>query len=99
MSSTWTVPRLSTEWVGPITVSAGSTVITGWTVGVFPRGYQPLSADEINAVPTDIDGLLGVLVGPNTPWALTPGSYRIWVTFANAPEQPVLDDVGLIQVT
>jgi hypothetical protein len=99
VSTTWTVPRLSTEWVGPITVSDGTTDITDWTAGVFPRGYQPAGLDEIATPPTDIDGLLGVLIGPLGDYALDPGTYRIWVCFARPPEMLVLNDVGLIQVT
>jgi hypothetical protein len=99
VSSTWTVPRQSTEWVGPITVTSGTTEITDWTVAVFPRSYQPSDATEISGPPTDIDGQLGVLVGPDSAWPLTPGTYRIWIYFDHPPEKPVLNDVGLIKVT
>lgn len=98
MSPTWTVPRLSTEWVGPITVTSGDVVITDWTIAVFPRHYQPTIA-EISGPPTAIDSQQGVLVGPGSSWPLTPGTYRIWITFDHPPEAPVLNDVGLIKVT
>lgn len=99
MSTTWTVPRTSTEWVGPIAVYSGDLLITDWTVAVFPRGYQPASPDEITAPPCIVDGQPGVLVGPAGDWPMPVGTHRIWVRFVRDPEVPVLNDVGLIKVT
>lgn len=99
MSTTWTVPRQSTEWVGPITIKNGDVEVTDWTVAVFPRHYQPVDASEISEPPTSVDGLLGVLVGPASSWPLTPGTYRLWVTFSHPPEAPVINTLGLIKVT
>ena len=96
--TTWTVPRQSTQWVGPINVDHHGTEVTDWTVGVFPRHYQPASAAEISEEPTPAHGELGILVGPNSDWPLLPGTYRIWVTFSQPPEVPVLNDVGLIKI-
>jgi len=96
--TSWRVPRLSTEWVGPITVTRNGTPVTGWKLALFPRTYQPAATSEINETPSTLDGGLGVLVGPGTSHVLTPGLYRLWVRFVDTPEAPVLNDVGTIQI-
>lgn len=99
MSTTWTLPRLSTEWVGPITVSRDGTPVTGWTYALALFGERPATADAISGTPHELDGGLGILVGPGTSHVLAPGVYRIWVRYVDAPEAPVLDDVGRIHIT
>lgn len=97
--TTWTLPRLSIEWVGPITVTRDGDPVTDWVVAVFPRQYQPATVDEIDEQPTALDGGLGVLVGPGTANPLTPGLYRLWIRYVSNPEAPVLNSVGTIQIT
>ncbi|HEX5525153.1 MAG TPA: hypothetical protein VFX53_17040 [Pedococcus sp.] len=99
MTTSWRVPRLSTEWVGPIAVTRNGAVVTDWTVAIFPRIYQPTLVSEIDEEPSTLDGGLGVLIGPGTDHVLTPGLYKIWVRYVDTPEAPVLDNVGLIQIT
>lgn len=96
---TWTIPRLSTEWIGPIEIHNGGIVVEDWTAAVFRSTYQPTTPTEINDPPTILDGQRGVLIGPGTPWNLTPGLHRLWITFQHPPETPVLDDVTLIHIT
>lgn len=95
----WTVPRLSTEWVGPITVTRNGVPVTGWKLAIFPRTYQPAATSEINETPSTLDGGLGVLIGPGSGHVLSPGLYRLWVRYVSNPESPVLSDVGLIHIT
>lgn len=99
MANAWSVHRLSTQWVGPIAVSHHGVEVADWTVAVLPNGAQPADVTDIAGVPTSIGGVLGVLVGPGTPWVLPPGSYRVWVRFDQPPEAPVLNDMGLITIT
>lgn len=95
----WTVPRVSTEWVGPISVTRNGVAVTGWKLAVFPRAYQPAAASEINETPSTLDGGLGVLIGPGSAHVLSPGLYRIWVRYVDTPESPVLSDVLLLHIT
>lgn len=97
--TTWILPRLSTEWVGPIVVSVDDVPVTGWTYTLVPVGDRPATVDDIADVPTLLDGGLGILVGPGTGHELTQGTYRIWVRYVDAPEAPVLNDVGTIHIT
>lgn len=97
--TTWILSRLSTEWVGPITVTADGTPVTGWTYALVPANSRPASVDDIALVPQPLDGGLGILVGPGTGHVLEQGVYRIWVRYVDAPEAPVLNDVGSIYIT
>lgn len=97
--TTWTFPRLSTEWVGPISVAADDVPVTGWAYALTLYGERPESVDDIDGTPDALDGGLGILVGPGTSNVLAPGVYKIWVRYVDAPEAPVLDDVGLIHIT
>lgn len=94
----WSLPRLSTEWIGPIVVTRNGTPVIGWKLGLFPRTYQPASVTEISETPSNLDGGYGVLVGPGTSHVLTPGLYRIWIRYVDVTEAPVLSDVGTIQI-
>lgn len=94
----WTLPRLSTEWVGPIVVQRDGETVTTWKLAIFPRAYQPTLVTEINESPSTLDGGLGVLVGPGTSHVLAPGMYRLWVRFVDSPEAPVINDVATLFV-
>lgn len=95
----WTVPRWSTEWVGPITVSRNGAPVTGWKITVLPAGQQPSDETAIAETPTSLSGGLGVMVGPGTTHELGPGIYRLWVRYVDSPEAPVLSDAGTLVVT
>lgn len=97
--TTWTLPRLSIEWVGPISVAADGEPVTGWTYALTLYGDRPASVTAISGTPVELDDGLGILVGPGTDHELEPGVYRIWVRYVDDPEAPVLDDVGLIHIT
>jgi hypothetical protein len=94
----WKLPRLSTEWVGPITVTDDGVPVTGWKVAIFTNGYQPELASEISESPTTVDGGLGVLIGPGTSHVLAPGFYRVWIRYVASPEAPVINNVATIQI-
>lgn len=96
--SHWTLPRLSTEWVGPIVVTRSGAPVAGWKLAIFPRTYQPAAVTEIAESPSTLDGGLGVLVGPGSSHVLAPGLYRLWVRFVDNPEAPVINDFGTIQI-
>jgi hypothetical protein len=94
----WKLPRLSTEWVGPITVTRDGNPVTGWKIAIFPHAYQPAAVTEIAETPSTLSGGLGILVGPGTSHALAPGLYRLWIRYVSAPEAPVLNTVGTVQI-
>jgi hypothetical protein len=98
VATIWRLPRLSKEWLGPITVTRDGDPVTGWTLAILPRGQQPTGVAAINQEPTTIDGELGVLVGPGTDHVLTPGLYRLWIRYADATEAPVINDVATIHI-
>ena len=97
--TTWHVNRLSKEWVGPITVQANGTPVTGWTYAIVPATEQLDDTADITGVPSTLDGGLGILVGPDTGHELAPGEYTIWVRYVDDPEAVVLDDVGRVVIT
>ena len=98
-TTTWTVPRESREWIGPISLT---NKITGLPIGTFdtaclPIGQHPVEADW--AAPTVLGAANGVLVGPGTPLALPGGTYALWCRFLANPERPVITDFGYVIVT
>jgi hypothetical protein len=95
VSTTWTMPRESREWVGPLTVTANGVPTLTYQVSVVHGADRPTRW----AAPDPLGGQLGVLVGPTATWPLAPGQYSIWVQVTSAGEAPVLDDVGTITVT
>jgi hypothetical protein len=95
----WRLPRLSTEWVGPITVTRDGVVVTGWTLAVLPWSVEPSATADIAEAPTSLNGGLGVLVGPGTTHVLESGEYWIWVRYVDNPEAPVLAGIGRIIIT
>lgn len=97
--TTWTLPRLSVEWVGPITVQRNGVTVTGWTYTILPATDQPTTTTAIGSTPTTISGQLGILIGPGTTHPLTVGTYRIWIRYVDNPEAPVLNNVGSITIT
>jgi hypothetical protein len=95
--TTWSLSSLSREWVGPITVTADDTPVTGWTYLVLPWGEKPTAPEDIDRVPDALDGGLGVLVGPGSTNILPVGVYRIWLRYVDAPEAPVLyEDMTIV---
>lgn len=90
----WTLPRLSREWVGPITLINKLTnlPISTFEVAVVARGMQPVATDW--TAPDLLTGQNGVLIGPGTLRVLPPGAYRLWVRTTAAPEMPVLSNVA-----
>lgn len=103
VTATWTLSRLSREWVGPITVTADGSAVTDWTYAIVPFGQQPASPEAIDAAPFLLDPgpavRSGILVGPGTDHELTPGRYQIWLRFVADPEAPVLVAVGVLVIT
>jgi hypothetical protein len=95
MTTTWTLPRESKEWVGPVTVTANGVPTTTFSVSLTTGTDRPAGwrAPDVQG------GQLGILVGPGTSWPLPPGLYAIWVQIVSSGEAPVLDDVGTIIIT
>lgn len=87
--STWTIDRLSVEHV-PVNVADNDVPVTGWTYAVLPRDEHPAETADIAGEPDELDDQLGVLVGPGTDNALAPGTYRVFVRYADSPEAPVI---------
>jgi hypothetical protein len=99
ITTTWTLPRSSREWVGPLTVTADDAAVTGWTYAILPFGERPATPEDIDGVPTVLDDARGILVGPDTDNELAAGRHVIWVRYVSGQEAPVLDDVGILVIT
>lgn len=99
ITPTWTLSRLSREWVGPIAVAADEVAVDGWTYAVLPFGDRPAESEDIDGEPVVLDDALGILVGPGTEHVLTPGRYLIWIRYVSGQEAPVLDGVGALVIT
>jgi hypothetical protein len=95
----WRLSSLTREWVGPITVTADDTPVTAWTYRVMPWGDKPDTPESIDDTPTDLNGGLGVLVGPGSDNVLAVGEYQIWIRYVDSPEAPVLHDDMTIIIT
>jgi hypothetical protein len=91
----WTLPRESKEWVGPITVTANGVPTTAFKVAVVAAGTRPTA--YVN--PDLLGGAQGVLVGPGATWPLPQGVYQVWVQVTAATEVPVLDSVAQLVIT
>lgn len=94
--TTWTLPRESKEWVGPVTVTVSGTPVTTFTLAILPKGTRPASGDW--ATPYALDGGLGLLVGPGSTLVLPVGVHRVWAKITDAPEIPVAE-VGTVIIT
>jgi len=94
VSTVWSLPMETEEWVGPITVTRLSAPITTWQITVVRRGKRPTAWAD----PDPLDGGLGVLVGPNTANVLTVGTYDVKVRVTDSPEVPVIN-AGTIVIT
>lgn len=99
IAQTWTLSRLSREWVGPITVTADGTPVADWLYAIVPSSAQPADSADIDGVPIVLDDTLGVLVGPESDNPLGPGRYRIWIRYTAGQEAPVLECVGVLVIT
>lgn len=90
--TTWTVIAETREWVGPITMSLTANDVTTTTedfeVCVVPKGSRPTAWQAPDA---SQGGELGVLVGADTPYPLTPGpTYQIYARHTSTLEIPVV---------
>lgn len=103
VSTTWTLSRLSREWVGPITVTADGLAVDDWTYLLLPAGTRPATPENIDGAPTVLgtgeEARAGILVGPGTDDELGPGRYLIWLRYVADPEAPVLTPVGVVVIT
>ena len=99
MSTLWTLPRESEEWVGPLTVTVNGAPVTTYQVAVVKHGQRPTAWATPDNDPRTPFTALGVLIGPGTANALAAGSYHIWIKVTSSPELPVLDDAGQIIIT
>lgn len=88
--TTWDIPQLSREWIGPITVTANGVAVTSYKLALMPDGSEPATGDW--ADPTLSGTELGIIAD------VAPGSYRIWAKYDTALESVVLDDVGILIV-
>lgn len=91
--TTWTLPRETVEWVGPVTITHEGEPVGTFELALLPRALRPTESDW--AAPTDLEGQAGYLI--NTP--LDPGVHRLWARVPGVPETPVLDDVGTVIIT
>lgn len=91
-ATTWRVPRESSQFVGPLTITLTidgvPTPVTGVKFAVLPEGVHPTDADWADPIvdPDDADAI-GVDVEP-VPDA---GRWGIWVQVTAPPRAPVLD--------
>ena len=95
-ATTWTVPRESREWIGPITPTYVGATITTFDVACIAYGTHPLETDWM--APTMLGQAAGVLIGPGTTLILPPGPYALWCRFLANPERPVVTDFGNVIV-
>jgi hypothetical protein len=95
----WTLSRLSTEWVGGITMLSDGIVVPSWTYALVRAYEEPANEAAINNIPTPDGGKLGILVGPGTSHVLVRGIWIIWARYVDALEAPVLNDFGQITIT
>lgn len=88
--SLWRLPRESTEWVGPLTVTVDGEPVTTFEVAYLPYLARPVEDDW--TTPTVLDGAAGVLVTPVTEAS----RHAVWVRVTDHPEIPVLDNVATV---
>lgn len=93
--TTWSVPRESREWVGPITVTAtvdGTTTPvdpTALAFAVLPAGSRPVTDDW--TAPVAEPGGDGTKFGVQADPVDSYQRLGIWVRVTDSPEIPVLD--------
>lgn len=87
--STWEIPRETTEWIGPVSVSPTNS---GLQLAIVPVDTRPIEADWQDPVP--LDGGLGLLL--TTPEV---GVYAYWAKFTDSPETVVIAAFATIKVT
>jgi hypothetical protein len=95
--SNWVVNFLSVEHV-PVNVTDAGQPLTGWKYIILPTYQAPTAVTQFVGVPTELEGQLGILIGPGTGQVLAPGEYAVWVRYESTPEIPVLPVVGRIIV-
>ena len=86
---TWEIPRETTEWIGPVTVSPSGLSVQ---LAILPVGQRPTETDWDD--PVVLDGAPGLLL--TTP---TVGTYAYWAKVADTPETVVIEAFALIRVT
>ncbi len=94
---TWKIPRESNELVGPITVTDDEQPVTTFDVALTLENRRPTIESWAPADIIEAKAYVHVGVGSARPLAV--GKWRIWVRFIDNPEVPVIDDVGIIQIT
>jgi hypothetical protein len=83
----WHIARESVEFVGPVTVTVNGVAHTVFQVAVTKAGTRP----SVWSAPDTVGSDLGVLVGPGTSRALSPGGYDLWAKVTDTtPEVPVM---------
>jgi hypothetical protein len=91
--TTWNLPSVTRELVGPITVAVGGQPVVDFDVAFTPAYESPAAWEA----PTVVEGQAYVLVGAGTTHPLTRGEYRVWVRYEADPEAPVVE-VGTVKV-
>ena len=96
MSTTVRIPRESTEWVGPITITVDDEPVTsGVQFAVIPERDRPADDDWTDPYLEPGGTALGVWQAPVADYQVL----RVWAKITDSPEIPVLDDVGRITRT
>jgi hypothetical protein len=89
----WSLAAETTEFVGPITVTADGVPVTGFEVTLTGPGARPATWVS----PEVLGSQRGILVGTGTGFPLVPSTkYTVWVRYADSPETPVMH-VGTIR--
>lgn len=86
---TWRIPRETTEWIGPVTVTPADKPLE---LAILPDGQRPTEEDWQD--PVVIDGKPGLVL--TTPAV---GSYAYWARVTSSPEVPVVAAFAHIRVT
>lgn len=98
ITTTWQVPQLSREWIGPLSVTADGIPVTDWVYKIMPFDQRPVTAESIDGEPTILDDMLGIMIGPGTGNELSPGRFLIWIRYLSGAEAPVLNNVGVLVI-
>lgn len=97
MTTSWTLPRESREFIGGVTVTVDNLPVTVFDLALVPERTRPAEIDW--SLPVAVAGKQGLLVGPGTTRVLAKGIYNLWVRYDAGAEKVVLDDTGTVMVT
>jgi hypothetical protein len=80
-------PKLTNEWVGPITAnlvgSSGATPVAGVQYAIIPRGQEPVEADWVDELANPGDPTeFGFWLFPTS----TAGKWEVWGRLISNPE-------------